>query len=238
VRAALLALAFGGAVLAAEQASIASFNAMGTGELKPPWREVTLSNIKPVRFDLVAEEGATVLRARAEAAAGSAAHALDAGPNAFLTWRWKVDRVVERADMKRKAGDDFAARVYVFFDLPLDALSFTDRMRILVARAFYGREVPTAAICYVWDNRNAVGTTMPNPYTDRVRMVVLESGAARVGTWVVERRDLERDYRLAFSLAENAPVPRVSGIAAGADTDQTGESVSAWFGDFRIEPRP
>jgi hypothetical protein len=237
LRAALLALAFASAVLAADNASIVPFSTMPAGEMKPPWREVALSNIKPVRFDLVTEDGATVLRARAEAAAGSVTHRLDAVPSAFLAWRWKVDRVVERADMTRKAGDDFAARVYVFFDLPLDALSFTDRLRIGIARAIYGREVPTAAICYVWDNRHAAGTTMPNPYTSRVRMVVLESGAARVGTWVDERRDLERDYRLAFAQHADRPVPRMSGIAAGADTDQTGESVTAWFGDFKLEPR-
>jgi hypothetical protein len=28
----------------------------------------------------------------------------------------------------------------------------------------------------------------------------------------------------------------MNGIAAGNDTDQTGERVTAWFGDFRIEP--
>jgi hypothetical protein len=29
----------------------------------------------------------------------------------------------------------------------------------------------------------------------------------------------------------------VSGIAAGNDTDQTGESVTAWFGDISLGPR-
>jgi hypothetical protein len=32
-------------------------------------------------------------------------------------------------------------------------------------------------------------------------------------------------------------VPRVTGIAVGNDTDQTGETVTAWFGDFRLEAR-
>jgi hypothetical protein len=32
-------------------------------------------------------------------------------------------------------------------------------------------------------------------------------------------------------------VPRVTGIAIGNDTDQTGESATAWFGDFRLEAR-
>ena len=152
----------------------------------------------------------------------------------MLSWRWKVDRVLERADMERKAGDDFAARVYVFFDLPLEELTFTQRMRIEVARLIYGREVPSAAICYVWDNRHPVGTMQPNPYSERVRMIVVESGASRAGQWTDARRNIEEDYRRAFETPAGKPVPRVSGIAVGADTDQTGESVSAWFGDIRL----
>jgi len=238
VRTALLAaLLEVGSVLAADRVAIAPFSGMAAGELQAPWREIRLQGIKPARFELVADEGTTVLRARADAAAGSAATTVDADPRAWLSWRWKVDRVVEGADMSRKAGDDFAARVYVFFDLPLESLSFTDRVRIAVARVIYGREVPAAAICYVWDNRNPVGTAIPNAYTGRVRMIVLESGSARAKAWVAERRDLEQDYRTAFAMLPDAAVPRVSGLAVGADTDQTGESATAWFGDLRLDAR-
>ena len=233
---AALALA-AGVALAADSATIAPFSAVAAGDLPNPWRVLALARIKAPQFALVSDEGLTVLRVRAEQAAGSASHGLDADPGAapILSWRWKVDRVLEGADMTRKAGDDFAARVYVFFDLPMEALSFTDRMRIRVARSIYGREVPTAAICYVWDNRHPAGTSLPSAYTDRVRLIVLESGAAQVAKWTEERRDLEKDFRDAFGTA--MPVPRISGLAAGADTDQTGERVTAWFGDFRLGRR-
>jgi len=64
-------------------------------------------------------------------------------------------------------------------------------------------------------------------------MVVLEGGGERVGQWVDERRDIVADYRAAFG--KDAPAARISGIAAGNDTDQTGEEATAWFGDFRVE---
>jgi hypothetical protein len=60
------------------------------------------------------------------------------------------------------------------------------------------------------------------------------SGNGEAGRWQEERRDLASDFRTAF--ARDA-VPRVTGIAAGNDTDQTGESATAWFGDFRLERR-
>ena len=68
-------------------------------------------------------------------------------------------------------------------------------------------------------------------------MVVLESGNARAGSWVAESRDVEADFRAAFGLPEKAAVPAIDGVALSADTDQTGESVTAWFGDVRLEPR-
>jgi hypothetical protein len=225
--------------LAADAVSITPFSAGAQGVPPKPWRELALPRIKPAHFSVVSDEAAMVLRVRSEQAAGTIAHSLDAEANAtpLLSWRWKVDRIVERADMTQKAGDDFAARVYVFFDLPMEELTFAQRMRMLVARALHGRDVPTAALCYVWDNRHPVGTGMANPYTDRVRMIVVESGPGNVSKWVPVRRDLEADYRQAFPAAPDKPVPRITGIAAGADTDQTGESVTAWFTDFRLEPR-
>jgi hypothetical protein len=61
-------------------------------------------------------------------------------------------------------------------------------------------------------------------------MVVLESGAAKAGQWVGESRDLNADFRAAFG--EDAPP--VSGVAIATDTDNTGETARAWFGDLEL----
>lgn len=59
--------------------------------------------------------------------------------------------------MARKDGDDYAARVYVAFDLPDDALSWQTQIQLGLARQLYGDQVPDATINYVWDNRYPVG---------------------------------------------------------------------------------
>ena len=192
--------------------------------------------VPPSEIALAVDGGATVLRVRSHGTAGSAAFALPALPVAgSLAWRWKVDRVVEKADLFAKSGDDFAARVYVFFEVSNAAFPWPERLRLKIARLLYGAELPSAAICYVWDNRHPVGTSTWNPYSRRVRTVVLESGGERAGAWVEERRDLEADFRAAFGDAF-AAAARVTGIAAGNDSDQTAEGVTAWFGDFHLQP--
>jgi hypothetical protein len=151
----------------------------------------------------------------------------------MLSWRWKVARSVERATWGTREGDDFAARVYVTFDVPVDALSLADRARIALGRVLHGDDLPTAAICYVWASRVPVGTTGWSPYTGRVRIVVLQSGDAHAGQWMTETRDLEADFRAAFG----GPAPRITAVMVASDTDQTSASATAWFGDLRLQAR-
>jgi hypothetical protein len=223
---------------AGSAAALAPFSAATPGAGLPAgWRIATLPRVARSEVTLDTLEDATVLRVRSHASAGGAAFAFvpPLAPRARLSWRWKVDRVVANADLATKAGDDFAARVYVFFDIPLTELPWPDRVKLRLARLLRGRDVPSAGICYVWDNRHAKGAISPNPYVPQVRTFVLESGRESAGAWREERRDLEADFRAAFP-ERTAPVPAVTGIAAGNDTDQTGERATAWFGDFRWEP--
>jgi hypothetical protein len=233
--AAAAVLAAGGTVTGA----ITPFSRASPGIIPAAWQPLLLPRVKAPEFSLVEEGAARVLRIRSEAAAGSLAHRLAVrSEGAHLSWRWRVDRVIERADLLKKEGDDYAARLYVFFDVPESELTFAQRATRSLARILHGAEVPTAALCYVWDNRQPAGSTAWNAYTDRVRMIVVRSGGERAGQWVEESRDLEADFRAAFGPPAARELPRISGVAVAADTDQTGESVTAWFGDLRLDSRP
>jgi hypothetical protein len=239
VRCCALLFALGFCLAAAapiEHNAITSFSTMPPGDVLPTgWRKVMLPRVKHAEVILAADAGGAVLRVRSEDAAGSAAYPLReaVAPRATLAWRWKIDRVVEKANLETRRGDDFAARVYVFFDVPLESLPWGERLKLRLARLLHGEDLPVAGLCYVWDNRHAIGVIRPNPYAPRIRTFVLESGVEAAGQWVTERRDLDRDFIAAFG-AQPSGVPRVTGIAAGNDTDQTGESVVAWFGDFQL----
>lgn len=232
VRALLYALP---AVAAATTIQPPPFSPAPAGPPPPAWVYTQIHEDLPgTDFSIVREAGDGVLRAYSQAAASSLVHTLAAPVPAQtrLDWRWKVSNAVPQSALAGKATDDYAARVYVFFDYDKSRLSFADRVRIDVARTLYGADLPTAALCYVWGTADAVGTIAPNPYTDRVRMIVLQRGDARAGQWVSESRDLAADFQAAFG--ETAPA--VTGIALGADTDNTGATVEARFGDLRLSP--
>ena len=198
------------------------------------FRLVVYPNIKPNQFSWVAEEGKTVLRVDSKNSAGSLAvpAALLGNKNSTtLQWRWKVDRVLEKADMDEKMADDHSARLYVFFDVPLESLSLPDRTKIKLARSISGVDVPTAALCYVWDNKHRVGYTAWSPFTQRLRKVVLQSGSASVGQWQLEARDVAADFKAAFGF----DAPAITGISVGNDTDNTDDYVTTWFGDVSFK---
>lgn len=230
-----LGLAASSAVaLASDAPRSLRFSASATGtQLPAGWKNYPMSReaaTASVRLDRDADT--TVLHIEADKDAGGIAHTLKFSADHMLTWRWKVDHSVAKADLNEKKGDDFAARVYVFFDVPPSALTFGERIKLRLARTFMGVDLPRAALCYVWDNKHPIGTIAPNPYYGAVRTIVLQSGNGRAGQWQIEHRDLAADFRAAYG----RKAPQVTGVAVASDTDNTGGHVNAWFGDLTLSP--
>ena len=192
------------------------------------------NQLRHTEYTLVEDEGRTVLRARADASASGLARELRVDPRThpILAWRWKAMNLLQKADLATKAGDDFPARLYVTFDLDPAKLSFGERLQIRLARMLYGPPVPAAALCYVWDGKAPAETFAPNAYTGRVRLIVVASGAARLGRWVSHERDVAADFRRAFGLDP----PAINGVIVATDTDNTGEAAESYYGDVDFRP--
>jgi len=59
-------------------------------------------------------------------------------------------------------------------------------------------------------------------------MIVVESGKMKAGAWVSESRNIFDDYKTAFGKEP----PMITGIAIMTDSDNTGESALAYYGDI------
>ena len=218
--------------VALQQVSIADFSSLQPGDALPAnWEQLTISSIrKHTEYKLVSPDGVTVLRADADDSMSGLVRKIDVDPRVtpWMHWRWKVERPNDKSDLHSKRGDDFAARIYVFFDFDIDNLPFFERLLARIARAIYGDRLPLAALCYVWANNQPTGTTAWNPHTKRVRTIVASSGSDNAGHWISVERNVSDDYREAFGDL----VPRITGVAIATDSDDTGAHSLAWYGDI------
>jgi hypothetical protein len=197
------------------------------------WQIIQLEkNVPPTQYRLLHWDGVHAVEAQANRSMALLGRRIDVDLSLtpVLCWRWRVEEGLKKADMKRRQGDDYAARVYIAFALPAEALSLTDKAALSIARTFYGDRVPDAAINYVWDNRHPVDTRMANAYTDRAHMIVQRTGSAEISRWVTERVDVRADVIRAFG-SESA---RPTLVAIASDTDNTAEKTRAGFADLHF----
>lgn len=211
---------------------VGKFSAASPGDSFPPeWKPLTFKKIeRHTLYKLVKEDDTVVIKAVAEASASGLTREIKINPKEYpvIQWRWKVSNILKKGDVRKKEGDDYPARIYITFEYDPNKLGFFEKAKYEAAKLLYGQYPPQGAINYIWESKAPIGTIIPNPYTDRVKMIVVESGEAKLNQWVNEERNLFEDYKKAFG----EEPPMISGIAIMTDTDNTGETVTAYYGDI------
>ena len=168
---------------------------------------------EPTRYRLSEIDGRSVIEASGQ---GSAAGLFRDAPLAVIDypiaeWTWRVDRLPEGGDLRSEKADDVGASLFLMFGRP----------------GLFRPEPPTLA--YAWTSAaTPAGSVVVSPrHPGTLRTIVLQSGGENLGRWISERRNLIEDYRLAFG---EDPPERLEMIALWSDSDQTGESVHAFYG--------
>ena len=190
----------------AEELAVGRFSTEGfTGWEKKEFKGLT-------DYRLIRENGTTVVKATSQAAASGLVKKIVFDPRKYryLRWSWKIDHTVAGGDETTKAGDDYAARIYVVF----------------AGKYFW----QTKAINYIWANHLKAGDALANAYTASAMMVAVQSGPSNSGQWLAEERDVFADYQKLFG----AEPGEASAIAIMTDTDNTGSSAQAWYGDITL----
>jgi len=165
-----------------------------------------------VDYSIVEVDGKKVLRAKSSAAASGRIREMEVDLNKtpYLNWSWRVDNVMQGLDERTKAGDDYPARVY---------LIFSGGMQVWKTRA----------VNYVWSSSQPVGTEWPSAYTKNNMKIAVQSGKKKLGVWVEEKRNVADDFRRLF---KKEPPEKVDAVAIMSDTDNSGQSAIAYYGDI------
>jgi hypothetical protein len=196
------------------------------------WRPLAFRGItNQTRYTLEAFEGMEVAKAESNCGASGLVLRLDAiriDQTPVLSWRWRVDRGLDLLEEQTKAEDDFAARVYITFELDKDRASTLQKLRHRLAKLIYGNTIPGSALNFVWTSSLPTGTVWDNPFESSAKMIALAQGANK--GWRTETVDLAARYRELF----DAPIPPMLGLAIMSDSDNSCQRTEARFADFKF----
>jgi hypothetical protein len=199
------------------------------GETPPGWHPVRLPGKQATAYRWVHKDGASAVHAQADASASMLRRPVVRAPDTLgeIEFAWLVTRLPRQGNVAQAEQEDASARVILAFDGDEARLSTRNRALFDLARALTGESPPYATLMYVWDEQAPVGTVVVNPRSDRIRKIVVESGASGLGQWRRYRRNVIDDYRRAF---EEAPGP-LKAIGLMTDADNTRSSLSTWYRD-------
>jgi hypothetical protein len=213
-----------------EVVEVARFSRSPPGAVGKPWEPyfVLRGNV-PTMYRVVQLEETTALEADA-GEGGSGVYRkirIDLERHPVLEWRWRVPADPEiKLEVSSRASP--LVRLSLAFHGDPAKLDSEDRTKLRLAKLLTVNGLPYASLLYVWMYNVPVGTVLHSPHTDRVRMIVVESGAQRIGEWVSIRRNVLEDYRRAFG-EEPSDV-----LAVGLMTDpgDDGSRRRSFYGDI------
>jgi hypothetical protein len=210
---------------------VGRFSVAAEGHALPDgWKPLTFKKVaRHTQYEVLKDGSTMVVKAISQASASGLIKEVTINPHEYpiLRWRWKVENLLQNSNVNRKDGDDYPARLYITFAYEPDKVGLGRKFKYKAGQALFG-DIPIGALNYIWDSKSPIGTIVDNAFTDFAKMIVVQSGAQRIGVWIEEERNVYQDYKLAFG--EEPPL--INGVAIMSDTDNTKERAVAYYGDI------
>lgn len=199
-----------------------------------PWVHQRFPGKTPTLFRYARKDGRDAMAVTATSSASMLRQAVHVPAQDLgrLRFSWLVPELIAQADLASRDADDSPVRLILAFEGDRSRFSPRDRMLSELALALTGEPLPYATLMYVWCNNRAPGSVVKSPRTDRIRTLVLESGAGRLNRWL----DYDRDIRADFERAFGEPPGALVSIGLMTDSDNTRSVARAWYGPVRLVP--
>jgi hypothetical protein len=197
------------------------------------WRPLIFPKIKKLTsYTIETNANEAYLRAESNASASGIIYKNEFSVYEYsrVTWQWKIEHVYKRGDAKTKAGDDYPIRIYIVFKYDPEKAGFFENLKYKSYKLIYGEYPPHSSLNYIWANKGYREKIITNAYTERSKLILLQTGASNAGKWVTEEVDILNDYEKAFG---NPPPPK-AGIAIMNDSDNTAEAAASYVNFIEV----
>jgi len=197
------------------------------------WEQLVLKGKRSEPFEPTRVLGQAALRVQANNSVSILRQrfADDLPPVGKLTFSWKVDGLPMNANLRDPQAEDAPVRIVMAFGGDRSLLSERAHRLSELSRLLTGEELPYATLAYVWSAHEPLEMVVPNPRTDRIRKMVVETGEQSLGQWLRYERNVRADFVRAFG---EEPGPLLA-IALMTDTDNTSSKLQAWYGSLILE---
>jgi hypothetical protein len=175
------------------------------------WERKAFKGDTKYNFVYDAVKKATVLQAVSDGAASGRFRRLvvDLSKTPILNWSWKISDPLSGIDENAKDGDDFSARIYVVVERGIMSMN-------------------SLSVNYVWASQHPAASTWSSPFTNRVRLVAMDTGPTGLNTWVSHKRNVRNDLKDLFG----EDITLIDAVALMTDTDNSGGHARAYYGDI------
>ena len=196
------------------------------------WHHRHLPGKKPTDYTLSQVDGRVAMKARSNGSASLLRQQVHVESQQLdhIRFSWKVPELIAQADLAIRDLSDSPVRIVLAFDGDRSKLSMKNSLLSQMAHSLTGEPMPYATLMYVWSNTLAPGSIVASHRTDRIRKIVVESGAQHLNQWMAYERNISADFERAFG----EPPGTLVGIAIMTDTDNTHSSTQAWYGPVRL----
>ena len=196
-------------LLAQQVLSLSSYIGLfSEGDLRG-WEEETFSG--HTVYELVQDQhGQSLMAVTSDSASGLFREIrIDLTRTPYLNWSWKIENTYDGNDERSKTGDDYPVRIFV----------------VVSGGIFFWK---TKALNYAWSSHQPKQSQWESAVTRNAMMLALRSGEEEAGEWVNEKRNIREDFRAMFGV----DVTSIDAIAIMSDSDNTGQSARAYYGDI------
>jgi hypothetical protein len=196
------------------------------------WDVVNIPGKVATQYSLVRLSNRQALMANASSSASMLRKELRIEPEQLnsVNFSWQIQKLIDGADMALRDQDDSPVRLVLAFEGDRSQFSLKNAMLSELTHALTGQPMPYATLMYVWCNQRPVDSVIQNPRTDRIRKIVVESGAGRLNQWLSYERNIRLDYEKAFGESPGALI----GIGLMTDSDNTRSNTQAWYGPISL----